>query len=207
MLVQEIAALIDENKRLKEKLANFWDEVLDLKRDRFGKKSERFVDSNQQQFSFNEIELEKSTDPNAKEDAKETITYIRHKGKQKKKPLPDNLEREVKEIDLPEEEKFCNKDGSPLQEVGVEVTEKLKTYPARHVVVVEKKKKYACPTCSECMKQARAESILPGTIATSELLSYIIFSKFFQGLPLYRLEELLGFPRPELEGFMSSGKN
>ncbi len=131
MLVQEIAALIDENKRLKEetqhlssqkielterntrlkeKLANFWDEVLDLKRDRFGKKSERFVDSNQQQFSFNEIELEKSTDPNAKEDAKETITYIRHKGKQKKKPLPDNLEREVKEIDLPEEEKFCNKE-------------------------------------------------------------------------------------------------
>ena len=40
------------------------------------------------------------------------------------------------------------------------------------------------------MAQARSNSILPGTIATPELLSFIIFSKYFQALPLYRLEEL-----------------
>jgi transposase len=41
-------------------------------------------------------------------------------------------------------------------------------------------------------------SILPGTIATPELLSFLIFSKFFQGLPLYRLEELFSLSRIEL---------
>jgi transposase len=57
-------------------------------------------------------------------------------------------------------------------------------------IVVEIKKKYACASCESYLAQAKANSILPGTIATPELLSFIIFSKFFQGLPLYRLEEL-----------------
>jgi len=39
------------------------------------------------------------------------------------------------------------------------------------------------------MAQAKSHSILPGTIATPELLSFIVYSKFFQALPLYRLEE------------------
>jgi hypothetical protein len=46
--------------------------------------------------------------------------------------------------------------------------------------------------------QAKSNSILPGTIATPELLSFIIFSKFFQSLPLYRLEELFKLQKIEL---------
>ncbi len=38
--------------------------------------------------------------------------------------------------------------------------------------------------------QVKANSILPKTVATPEVLSFLIFSKFFQGLPFYRLEEL-----------------
>jgi len=55
---------------------------------------------------------------------------------------------------------------------------------------IERKKKYTCPNCDSHIAQAKANSVLPGTIATPELLSFIIFSKFFQSLPLYRIQEL-----------------
>ncbi len=97
-----------------------------------------------------------------------------------------------------EGEKNCPHDGTLLKEIGFEITEKIKSYPARTVVLVEKKKKYACPCCQTHMVEARANSILPKTIATPELLSFLIFSKFFQGLPLYRLEELFKLQGIEL---------
>ncbi len=91
---------------------------------------------------------------------------------------------------LPESEKFCPHDGTALKEIGEEVTEKLKIIPAQLSVVVERKKKYACPCCQSHMAQAKSNAILPGTIATPELIAFLIFSKFFQGLPLSRIEEL-----------------
>jgi len=174
-----------ENGYLKTEVDRLNGIIILLKRTQFGKKSER-VENIEEQLLFNEIEKEAAT-PVPPET--ETITYTRKKGRGKKKPFPDNLPREEKILDLKDEEKVCPNDGSILKEMGEEVTEKLKTVPARMWVVVERKKKYACPTCEGC-HQPKTNSILPGTIATAELLSFIIFSKFFQGLPLYRLEEL-----------------
>ena len=73
-----------------------------------------------------------------------------------------------------------------------------KTIPAQMSVVVYRKKKYACPCCASHVAQAKTHSILPGTIVTPELLSYIIFSKFFQALPLYRQEELFKLNKIDL---------
>ena len=174
-----------ENGYLKTEVDRLNGIITLLKRSQFGKKSER-IENIEEQLLFNEIEKEAKT-PVPPET--ETITYTRKKGRGKKKPFPDNLPREEKILDLKDEEKVCPNDGAILKEIGEEVTEKLKTVPARMWVVVERKKKYACPTCEGC-HQPKTNSILPGTIATAELLSFIIFSKFFQGLPLYRLEEL-----------------
>jgi transposase len=178
-LEQENAFLKSELERYKAmfKLAN---------RDRFGSKSERVVDLPAEQLIFNEIEKEASL-PETSET--QTITYTKKKGRAKKKPFPEHLPREEKIIDLAEEEKVCPHDGHRLRAIGEERTEKLKTIPAQSSILVEIKKKYVCPCC-ESHAQAKSNSILPGTIATPELLSYIIFSKFFQALPLYRLEEL-----------------
>jgi transposase len=174
-----------ENTYLKAEVDRLSGIIKLLKRAQFGKKSER-VENIEEQLLFNEIEKEAAT-PVPPET--ETITYTRKKGRQKRKPFPDNLERKQKILDLKDEEKICPHDGAALKEIGEEITEKLKTVPARMWVEVERKKKYACPTCEQC-RQPKTNSILPGTIATPELLSFIIFSKFFQGLPLYRLEEL-----------------
>jgi len=177
---EENRILKDENERLRKI-------IILLKRDKFGSKSERFIEITPEQLIFNEIEKEAAL-PEFQET--EHIAYDRKKGRGKKKPYPDNLPREEKIIDLSESEKTCPHDGARLREIGEERTEKFKVVPAQMSIVVEIKKKYACPDCESHMAQAKSNSILPGTIATPELLSFIIFSKFFQALPLYRIEEL-----------------
>jgi transposase len=160
--------------------------IRQMKRDIFGSKSEKFIPI-PGQLLFNEIEIESAQLLPAEV---ETITYTRKKGRGKKKPFPDHLPREEKIIDLKPEEKFCPHDGTALKQIGEERKEKLKTIPAKMSIVLERIKKYACPCCEGYMAQPKTNSVLPGTIVTPELLSFIIFSKFFQALPLYRLEEL-----------------
>lgn len=184
-VVEELKSQVDFLKDENRKLKNI---ILQLKRDKFGSKSETHIEEIAQ-LLFNEFESEYKNAPQLPLE-QEQITYTRRKGKQARKDFPENLEREEVVIDLAEENKFCPHDGTKLIEVGEERVEKLITIPAQTKVRIEVKKKYACRCCESYMAQAKTNSILPKTIATPEILSYICFSKFFQSLPLYRLEEL-----------------
>lgn len=182
-----IDSLLEENGNLKSEIERLHGIIRLMKRDKYGPKSERAQEIPLEQLIFNEIETE-SAKPLG-EDETETITYKRKKGRGPKKPFPEHLPRETRIIDLPESEKRCPHDGYQLKEIGEERCEKLKTIPAQMSIVIEIKKKYVCPFCASHMAQARSPSLLPGTIATAELLAFIVYSKFFQALPLYRLEE------------------
>jgi transposase len=185
---EAIKEMIKENQYLKSEVAHKNWLIQKLKYQIYGPQSEKVIATEPEQPLFNELEKEAA---NIEPEQTELIEgYQRKKGRGKKKPYPENLEREEMIIDILESDKHCPHDGTLLKEIGFEITEKLKAYPARTVVLVEKKKKYACPCCKEHMAQASPNSILPKTISTPELLSFLIFSKFFQGLPLYRLEEL-----------------
>lgn len=179
--------LEDEVKFLKSELDRVNGIMTLLKRNLYGPRSEKVRELPPEQLLFNEIEKEAAL-PEVPPET-ETITYQRKKGRGKRKPFPDHLPREQKIIDLPEEQKVCPHDGHRLKEIGEETSLKVKTTPARTTLLEEIKKKYGCPHCDGHVAQARANSILPGTIATPELLAFLIYSKFFQGLPLYRLEE------------------
>lgn len=190
----EVEKVLEENKNLKNENEQLRNIIMLLKKDKFGSKAERFENITDQ-LIFNDIEVEAPHAPAEKE----TITYTRKKGRKKKKSIPENIPREEKTIDLPEDEKICPHDGTSLKCIGEVVTEKLKTVPAQSTVIVEKRLKYACPCCEDHMIEAKSNSILPGTIATPEILSFIIFSKFFQALPLYRLEEMYKLQGIELK--------
>lgn len=182
-----VESLTEENSNLKSEIERLHGIIRLMKRGKYGPKSERVEEVPPGQMIFNEIEQE-AANP-ASDEETETITYKRKKGRGPKNPFPEHLPREERVIDLPESEKLCPHDGHPLKEIGEERSEKLKTIPAQMSVVVEIKKKYACPFCDAHMAQAKSPSLLPGTISTPELLAFIVYSKFFQGLPLYRLEE------------------
>jgi len=180
-----VDSLKEENSNLKSEIERLHGIIRLMKRDKFGSKSERVENLPAEQLIFNEIEMEAATPP---AEETQTITYKRKMGRRPRKPFPEHLPREMRIIDLPESEKRCPHDGYQLREIGEERSEKLKTVPAQSSIIVEIKKKYVCPCC-ESHAQAKAPTLLPGTIATAELLSFIVYSKFFQGLPLYRLEE------------------
>jgi transposase len=200
----DTSRLLEENAKLKNEIEYLRQMILLLKRDKFGSKSEKLPDLASDQFVFNELEVE------ARNGVPEQTELIegyerKKKGRGKKKPFPADLPREEVIIDLTEAEKICPYDGSRLKEIGEEVTEKLKIIPSKLIVVVERKKKYACLECNCHMAQAKSNSILPGTIATVEMIAFLIFSKFFQGLPFYRIEELFKLQGVDLKrGTMAS---
>lgn len=196
MTHEAVEKIILENKKLKEELDHKSWVIEKLKYQIYGPQSEKVISEESEQFLFNEIEkLAATLEP---EQTELIAGYARKKGRCQQKPFPEALAREEVIIDIAESDRHCPHDGTELKEIGFEVTEKLKCYPARTVVLVEKKKRYACPGCKEYLTDASSNSILPKTIATPELLSFLIFSKFFQGLPLYRLEELFKLQGVEL---------
>ena len=112
-----------------------------------------------------------------------------HKGR---KPLPENLPREVIEIEPQEEEKVCSVCNSPKQRIGSEETEKLEYVPASFKVKKYVRHKYACKRCQNNISigQLPAMAIDKG-IPGEGLLAHIITSKYADHAPLNRLEGIL----------------
>lgn len=161
-----------------------------FRRAKFYSKSEQV--SSDQLGLFDEAELVYET---AKSEDKHEEEKAQREGKARNRgqraPLPENLAREEVIIELPESERICPKDGSLLKEIGEEISEKLKIIPPKVVVVKTIRKKYACLSCSETIKTAAAPlAILPKTNASASLLAFIICSKYADGLPLYRQEQI-----------------
>lgn len=163
---------------------------------RFAAKSEK-LPSGQYEL-FNEVEVlgSVSTEVVEKQPGIEVPAHTRKRPV--RKPLPDHLPREEVILDLAPEEKVCGKDGSPLKEIGADVSEQLDIEPAKMKVIRTIRKKYACPCCEETVKTAKLpEKILPKSNAAPGLLAHIAVSKYVDALPLYRLEQI--FKRAEID--------
>ena len=207
-MTSEVESLKEEVKNLKSQIDSYKSEVSImsenirlLKKALYGESSERVEDLPDQYKLFNEVELEDHKAP-----VKEiTVSYTRQKGKQKRKPLPEGLEREVLINDIPEDQKICAKHGTALKEIKAEVKEYLVTRPPEVRIREVHNKKYICPCCDKAPVKSKSKAIIPGSIATEETLAFIIFSKYFQHLPLYRLEHLYKLYDIELKrGVMAS---
>jgi transposase len=166
-------------------------EQLNLYRnEKFGNKSEKSKDLS----ILDEADVLSGEDI---EEAEETIvsSHTRKITKKKdkktgRKPLPENLPREIREYDLAEEDKICSC-GSHLICIGEERTEQLEIEPAKLYVIVHVAKKYACKCCEETIKQAdKPKQPISRGLAGAGLLAHIIVSKFQDHLPLYRLENI-----------------
>lgn len=188
---QSLKALLEkEQERVKlydDEISHLHDIIRKLKREAFGPKKERWLDKEQPAL-FNEAEVEASQEePPVAEENIEVPAHTRARGK--RKPLPENLPREVVVIDLPDSEKVAS-DGSPLRVIGKEVSEKLVFEPATAKVIEYHRLKYGGVEGADTVKVAPAlPSIVPKGIATSSLLAHIVTAKFADGLPLYRQEE------------------
>ena len=186
-----------ENKLLRERIHQLQHQI-------YGRKSEKFVSDDVFNFSpsllfeFNE---ENHIESKNGENENEEITIPEHKRKKGgRKPLPEEFPRVEVIHDLSEEEKMCAC-GCQRSRIGEEVSEQLEMQPAQFRVVRHIRYKYACRNC-EGVENAEGEGavtiapvpvqLIPKSIATGSLLSYIFVSKFCDALPFYRQEKLFG---------------
>jgi transposase len=192
-LVGENRILRCERDLLKEQLNKFMRRI-------FAAKSEVSSQSQKDMF-FNEAEdLGAQAQPAAQEEVQPeegdgcAIDVPAHqRAKRGRKPLDAALPRAVVRHELPESQRICPHDGSPLKEIGVEASEQLDIIPQQVRVIRHERVKYACPCCDGALRLAcKPAQVIPKGLFSEGLLAWVITSKYCDGLPLYRQAALLG---------------
>ena len=180
---RKIENLETENTYLQEKLK------VALYR-RFCRSSEQDKD---QPALFNTEELSDDPEEIQAQTKIQTVRTYTRTVKTGRKPLAENIPRVEKIIDISEEEKQCAC-GHEMVRIGEEVSERLVIIPEKVYVERTVRPKYACHICEgsgdEGHKAVRIApspaSLIPKSITTPELLSFIITNKFVLHLPYYR---------------------
>ncbi|MDY0068125.1 MAG: IS66 family transposase [Steroidobacteraceae bacterium] len=196
------ALLEAENAALKDLLAarerriRLLEEALRwLKAERYGASRERLDATPAQRGLFNEVEVLAELAEVTGLEPPLTATPLREaKPASKLKPgrraLAAHLPRREVRHELPAVERICDC-GSPLREIGAEVSEQLDYVPARVEVVRHVRVKYACPGCEACVKTAPAVvQVLPKSNAAAGLLAQLVTAKYVDALPLHRQEAM-----------------
>jgi transposase len=189
---------------LKDRVESLELQLVTMKREKFGRKSERVIDDGHMQKSmlpllfgeeqnvFNEAEITVGDESVPSKDEIEIKSFKRKKPR--KKHLSELLIDEVRINDLPGEEKICPTHKIPLRQVGETSCIKLEIIPeSRKVIKVVTPLYGACSDfCAEEDKLQDSYDILPHTAATPNLLSHLITYKYDYAMPFYRMERLWG---------------
>lgn len=192
-LTPSLEQLQRENTELRQELRLLRDQLDWFRRQIFGKRSEKIVDTP------GEVQLELfpgfTGDLTAKIEEKivpaHTRKVTREEGKDKI-TFPEDLPVERHFLDVPEEEKICPSTGKPLIKIGEEVTQKLACRPGCFFIKEIIRPKYANPTDSDkgILTALLPDSLLTRCLADESLLADILVKKYVDHLPLYRISEI-----------------
>jgi transposase len=110
-----------------------------------------------------------------------------------RRPLPEDLPREVIRHELPEGEQVCQCCGGALHEIGVEASEQLDIIPQKIQVLRHERVKYGCRECeSGVVTTKMPPQPIPKSMASPSTLAYVAVAKYADHLPLYRQEAMWG---------------
>ena len=174
-----------------ERLAHL---VMEFKKARFGKKSEKF-NPDQLNLIFEELETALAEAETAKDDAEKKSGTARSKVKTDTKRnlghLPINLPRIENVIEPGNLQCPCGC-GKAMVKIGEDRTERLDITPASFRVIVTIRPKYAPPSnCKGKVVQAPAHAhLIEGALPTEALIAHILVSKYADHLPLYRQSQI-----------------
>lgn len=182
--------LQEENQKLKEDNANVWQQLLQLKRHIFGRRSEQLAYQDpRQELLFEQLLPEQPVAP--EQDTIEIPAHTRHN--RQKKPLPADLPRE--RIEHEPENCNCQSCGELMARIGEEITEQLEVVPAKafvieHVKIVRACQNQNCKSEVVTAKLPAVAQVIEGSKAGASLIAQILVSKYCDKNPLNRQEEI-----------------
>ena len=194
LLAEQQATIDKQGTALEEKetkIERLNNELQDLKRLYFGRKSERYVSDKPGDPSQLSLFVQHPHEDTEEQTAKEVVqSYQRTKtkGKPKRAKLPDNLP--VVEVIIEPEEGSVE----GWIKIGEAITEELDISPAQFRIIRYVRPKYARPKAEQdkdpdgvhIIVAPLPSRVIPKGIPSAGLLAYILISKFIDHLPYYR---------------------
>jgi transposase len=199
--------LKNENDQLKDENAHLTEVVRQYQKMLFGQSSEKSKyaadDQTGDQISlFNEAEAE--SNPKVEEPRTLVAGHSR-----KPKRTHEELAKDLPVVEivhtLPEEERVCPKCGGELTPIGqVKVRDEMMYDPAKYYINRHMQESYVCDCCGKdaatdaeqpdiavqtIVRAPAPKPVLPNSMASASLLSYVLYAKYALALPLYRLEQ------------------
>ena len=174
-----------ENAFLKEANARLEHLVHELRRARFGPRSEKLA-PDQQQLAFEDIEI-------AIAEGRESVERRPGASREADTKRPQRRSRALPK-DLPHVEQViepasiaCPCGCGDMVRIGEDRSERLDMIPARFRVIVTIRPRYACPKGRAGVSQAAAPAhLIEAGLPTEALIAQVIVSKYSEHLPLYR---------------------
>jgi len=193
-----VISLVDDLEVKYQEKIHYLEEQLRLfKNEIFGRSSEKRHEPHPDQMPLFEGDDDQAASDT--QTSENTIVIAAHARKKRgRKALPKDLPRIDIIHDLSEEEKQCDC-GQDKDCIGQDVSEKLDFIPARLQVERHIRLKYACKSCEgvdddgpTVMIAPPPVQLIPKSNSTAGLLAHIAVSKFADGLPLYRQQNIFG---------------
>ena len=162
----------------------------------FGRKSEK-SDPDQFELALEDLETAIAT-VHAEEAANGPVASRASKPRAANRgSLPKHLPR-IEEVIEPES--LTCACGGCLHCIGEDVSERLDIVPAQFRVIVTRRPKYACRSCTDGVVQAPAPArLIAGGLPTEATIAHVLVSKYADHLPLYRQVQIYSRQGVELD--------
>ena len=166
------------------------DELAQFKRNKFAQKNEHLTakqihlwdEAVEEDIAAVDLELERlNADKTDAAAQKATIN------KPKRRLLPDHLATVRIEHESASTQYIC---GCTLRRIGEDISEKLNFRPAQFYKEQHVRGKWVCDQCDTLTQQTMPAYVIDKCIATLELLSHVLVSKYADHLPLYRKRQI-----------------
>ena len=189
-ILDRVQRLEAENHHLVERNTLLVEEVQWLKSQLFGRSSEKSMAdvSPDQRMLFNEAEVLAAIAAADEKVGTQSVDAHERNAKPGRKAIPEKFPRKQVIHDIPESEKICPLDGTPLVRIGEEISEQYEYTPPKLIVLQHVRPKYAsaCDHHGGVKIAPVALQLLPKSMASPSLLAHITTAKFVDGLPLTR---------------------
>lgn len=192
-----ILALQNSIEELTRQVTNLTEAIIQMRHDKYGSSSEKHLGVLPGQISFfNEVEIEAAplvSDEPFTADSKGKA--VKNGKRTRKDMIIDDIPVEEYLIELEDDDQNCDICSSRLKPIGKTfVRDEIRYIPSSLKIIRYMRMNYECPECKHTdrpviIRPVAPPSLLNHSLASPSSVAYVMYQKYVQGIPLYRLEK------------------